>query len=113
MLHTSINALATHLGILSQPKVGWPCQDFTQGSNREQPKRLMREMITAWAWINCQTNQAGENSLFLMHCTGGDLSQGHGRTAKFRTSASHFAQTIALVLANLEPLVLANLEPLV
>ena len=48
-------------------KVGWPCQDFTQGSNREQPKRLMREMITAWAWINYQTNQAGENSLFLMH----------------------------------------------
>ena len=42
----------------------------------------MREMITAWAWINCQTNQAGENSLFLM--TGRDLSQGHGKTAKFR-----------------------------
>ena len=79
--------------------MGWPCQDFTQGSNREQPKRLMREMITAWAWINCQTNQAGENSLFLMHCTGGDLSQGHGRTAKFRivhiTSASSLGQTSA------------------
>ena len=24
-------------GILSHPKVDWPCQDFTQGSTREQP----------------------------------------------------------------------------
>ena len=25
-------------GILSHPKVDWPCQDFTQGSTREQPR---------------------------------------------------------------------------
>ena len=62
--------------------MGWPCQDFTQVSNTEKPRRLMREMITALVWINCQTNQAGEISLFNM--TGKDLSKGHGQTAKFR-----------------------------
>ena len=50
-------------------------------------------------------------------CTGRHLSQGHQQTAKFRnahitntssvgqTNALHFAETIALVWANLEPLV--------
>ena len=26
-------------GILSHSKVDWPCQDFTQGSTREQPNQ--------------------------------------------------------------------------
>ena len=33
-----ISSLSTTKIILSYPKVDWPCQDFTQGSTREQPK---------------------------------------------------------------------------